>query len=156
MHRDYIISFISQVYRRMLGILNRVTEQSLTILLEQAQELPLSDPDHLPHVLALLLDKVCSRSHAVLIYRYAYVGYLLLFVIDKFSDVLNLYILFSCSFSCFSSTASSSSLLSASSSSWIFSPLWHYFPYYLHSPPTILVILFPFLFLIPLLFPLIS
>ncbi|XP_042864109.1 eukaryotic translation initiation factor 4 gamma 1-like isoform X1 [Penaeus japonicus] len=47
----------SEVYRRMLGILNRVTEQSLTILLEQAQELPLSDPDHLPHVLALLLDK---------------------------------------------------------------------------------------------------
>lgn len=48
----------TKVYRRMLGILNRVTEQSLTILLEQAQELPLSDPTHLPHVLALLLDKV--------------------------------------------------------------------------------------------------
>lgn len=42
----------------MLGILNRVTQQSLGIFLEQARELPLSDPTHLPHILSLLLEKV--------------------------------------------------------------------------------------------------
>ncbi|KAK4312477.1 hypothetical protein Pmani_016070 [Petrolisthes manimaculis] len=47
----------SEVYRRMLGILNRVTQQSLGIFLEQARELPLSDPTHLPHILSLLLEK---------------------------------------------------------------------------------------------------
>lgn len=51
-----------QVYRRMLGILNRVTQQSLGIFLEQARELPLSDPTHLPHILSLLLEKV-SKTH---------------------------------------------------------------------------------------------
>ncbi|KAG0724051.1 Eukaryotic translation initiation factor isoform 4G-1 [Chionoecetes opilio] len=47
----------SEVYRRMLGILNRVTQQSLGIFLEQARELPLADPTHLPHILSLLLEK---------------------------------------------------------------------------------------------------
>ncbi|MPC22806.1 eukaryotic translation initiation factor 4 gamma 1-like [Portunus trituberculatus] len=47
----------SEVYRRMLGILNRVTQQSLGIFLEQARELPLSDPTHLPDILSLLLEK---------------------------------------------------------------------------------------------------
>ncbi|XP_071522944.1 eukaryotic translation initiation factor 4 gamma 1-like isoform X2 [Panulirus ornatus] len=47
----------SEVYRRMLGILNRVTQQSLGVFLEQARELPLSDPTHLPHILSLLLEK---------------------------------------------------------------------------------------------------
>lgn len=45
----------------MLGILNRVTQQSLGVFLEQARELPLSDPTHLPHILSLLLEKVGSR-----------------------------------------------------------------------------------------------
>lgn len=52
------VKLICQVYRRMLGILNRVTQQSLGIFLEQARELPLSDPTHLPHILSLLLEKV--------------------------------------------------------------------------------------------------
>jgi len=47
----------SEVYRRMLGILNRVTHQSLSTLLEQAQQLPLADPEHLPHILALFISK---------------------------------------------------------------------------------------------------
>ncbi|XP_076047694.1 uncharacterized protein LOC143029077 isoform X2 [Oratosquilla oratoria] len=47
----------SEVYRRMLGILNRVTQQSLDILLEQARELPLADPQHLPEILELFLSK---------------------------------------------------------------------------------------------------
>ncbi|XP_045611047.1 eukaryotic translation initiation factor 4 gamma 1 isoform X2 [Procambarus clarkii] len=47
----------SEVYRRMLGILNRVTQQSLGVFLEQARELPLSDPTHLPHIISLLLEK---------------------------------------------------------------------------------------------------
>ena len=42
----------------MLGILNRVTNQSIQILLNQALELPITEPENLEVILSLLLNKV--------------------------------------------------------------------------------------------------
>ena len=42
----------------MLGILNRVTNQSIQILLDQALELPITEPENLEEILSLLLNKV--------------------------------------------------------------------------------------------------
>ncbi|KAL7640574.1 UNVERIFIED_CONTAM: hypothetical protein RMT77_008849 [Armadillidium vulgare] len=47
----------SEVYRRMLGILNRVTQQSVPVLLQQALELPITHPEHMSSILSLLLTK---------------------------------------------------------------------------------------------------
>ena len=51
----------------MLGILNRVTDQSIQILLEQAVELPITEPQHLEEVLTLLLNKVTNKIIVYLI-----------------------------------------------------------------------------------------
>ena len=54
----------------MLGILNRVTDQSIQILLEQAVELPITEPQHLEEVLTLLLNKVTNKIIVYLINFY--------------------------------------------------------------------------------------
>ena len=43
-----------------MGILNRVTQTSLSVFLEQACELLFSDPEHLSHFFELLIYKVCE------------------------------------------------------------------------------------------------
>ncbi|KAK7072224.1 hypothetical protein SK128_027890 [Halocaridina rubra] len=57
-----------QIYRRMLGILNRVTLQSLSVLLEQTCELPLDDAAYLDQFLDLLLFKAQDEPIFVEVY----------------------------------------------------------------------------------------
>ncbi|XP_064120079.1 eukaryotic translation initiation factor 4 gamma 3-like isoform X1 [Macrobrachium nipponense] len=57
-----------QLYRRWMGILNRVTQTSLAVFLEQACEVLLSDPEHLAHFFELLIFKAQDEPLFVDVY----------------------------------------------------------------------------------------